>query len=134
MGAAHIAIVDANAARQLRSGRKRVETRFYRRRRLPLGRVFAGDSIHFKVSGGDIIGTTRVLRVQEYADLTPSDLRDLRLRHNRSILAPPQYWQQRRRCRYGILLWIGMLGPAKLHKRPARQYGTAWILLGRADG
>jgi hypothetical protein len=127
----HVAIVGHEAVAALRGRTKRIETRFYRRRRAPVGSIHAGDRIHFKITGGPIIGTSGVVAVREFADLSPASLRRLRALYGTSVRASARYWAARARCRYGVLIWLGSLhAPASAIRIP-RQYGTAWIVLRR---
>jgi len=132
MPAIHVAIIDARMAASLLDGRKRVESRFARQRRLPYGRVCPGDRIHFKVSGARIIGHARAIRVREFDDLSPAAMESLRWRYNRAILAPPAYWRARRRCRYGVLIWLGAFIRRASRVAIPRQYGNGWVLLSAA--
>jgi hypothetical protein len=125
----HVAIIDAHAAEALLAGRKRVETRFSRTRRAPFGRANRHDIIHFKVSGGAIIGTCSVTRVRTLADLTPSRITALRRELDRAVAAPYAYWAARRHCRYATLLWLSPLAAPPPGLRIPRQYGTAWFTL-----
>jgi hypothetical protein len=127
----HVAIVSPQAARELLSGRKRLETRFLRHWRPPLGVIRAGDIIHFKLSGGDFIGTTTATAVYQLLNLTPTTLQQLRKKLDRFIRAPGSYWRSRRSCRYGCLIWIGPLAATPTTLSIPRQYGNAWITLPR---
>ncbi len=125
----HAAIIDARLARGLLDGRKRVETRFTRQRRLPYGRISVGDEIYFKISGQDIIGHASAIRVQHFDDLTPAAIAALRQKYNHAILAPYDYWRARRDCRFGVLIWLGPVDHWACRPRIPRQYGAGWVLL-----
>ena len=129
MRSVHVAIVNRVAARQLLSGVKHVESRFYRRKRPPFGRIHTDDTVHFKLSGGSVIGSATVTRVRQFENLTPARLALLRRRYNQAVCAPAGYWHARRRCRYGLLIWISPLQPPAAGIRPPRQYGNAWLTL-----
>ena len=107
MARSHIAIVDDRFVAPLLKGVKRIETRFSRTRRVPFGSIFAGDIIHFKVSGGDIIGHCRALSVIEYDRLTPAKIDAIRRQHNHAIQAPRDYWHNRSKCLFGVLIRLG---------------------------
>jgi hypothetical protein len=125
----HAAIIDARLASGLLDGRKRVETRFARQRRLPYGRISVGDEIYFKISGQDIIGHAPAIRVQHFDDLTPAAIDALREKYNHAILAPRHYWRARRDCRFGVLIWLGPVRRWAGRARIPRQYGAGWVLL-----
>jgi hypothetical protein len=125
----HVAIVEPRFARALLSGRKRIESRFSRRRRLPYGHVSRGDQVYFKLSGNRVIGRTRIALVEQFDDLTPAAMTSLRKRYNTDILAPPTYWHARRHSRYGVLIWLERLAPLPHNLPIPRQYGSGWLLL-----
>jgi ASC-1-like (ASCH) protein len=134
MPAHHLAILRRDVVAALLSGRKRIETRFYRHRCLPLGRIRPGDVVHFKVSGGGVIGSARVTFVREFSALTPAAVDRLRRLYQDQVCAPAQYWTARRRCRYGVLIGIGPVrGPARRFPVP-RQYGGGWVVLSETVG
>jgi hypothetical protein len=125
----HVAIVNRFVAGQLLRGCKAVESRFYRRKRPPLGRIQVGDTVYFKLSGGQVIGQATVARVRQFWNLTPAGVLDLRRRYNAAVGAPPRYWRVRRRCRYGLLVWITPLSPPPAGLNVPRQYGNGWLVL-----
>ena len=127
----HVAIVRSGVAARLLSGEKTIESRFTRTRRPPFDSVSVGDVIHFKVSGGDVIGTSRVRRLVRYADLTPTRLRSLERRYGRRLATTPAYWTQRRDCRFGVLIWLTPLRPAVTPPAIPRQFGNAWVEVSR---
>ena len=127
---AHVAIVDRTAAGHLLGGTKRVESRFSQRKRPPFGRVHAGDTVYFKLSGGGLIGSARVTQVRQFQNLVPRDVCQLRREHNGDVRAPARYWNERRHCAYGLLIWITPLSPPPVGMRVPRQYGSAWLVLG----
>jgi ASC-1-like (ASCH) protein len=129
VSAVHVAIIDTGMVPGLLDGRKRVESRFARQRRLPYGCVSPGDQIHFKVSGANIIGHAPVTGVREFDDLTPAAVESLRRQYNCAILAPRTYWQARRHCRYGVLIWLGRLTSCTPPLVVPRQYGNGWMVL-----
>ena len=125
----HVAIVRPAVARALLRGVKRIETRFYHQRRPPWGRISPGDMIHFKLSGGDFIGSTQVVFVKEVAFLTPGAIDRLRRTYGRAIHAPVAYWSGRRTARYGVLIGLGLLSTPPRSVAIPRQYGCGWLVL-----
>jgi len=97
--------------------------------RPPLGRVHAGDIVHFKLSGGDFIGTARATAVYHLLNLTPTVVQRLRKELNSFVRAPLSYWHSRSLCRYACLIWISPLIAAPPGLYIPRQYGNAWITL-----
>lgn len=132
MAAIHVAIIDSYSAATLIEGRKRVESRFMRHRRIPYGYIKVGDMVYFKLTGAFIIGHCRVARVQEFCDLTPRAMEALRVQFNWAIQGPPTYWNARRCCRYGVLIWLRRFVPKPAALQIPRQYGNGWLVLDKA--
>lgn len=131
MAVTHIAIVSRDVARLIASGAKHVESRLSRDRRPPFDVVGAGDTLAFKVSGGDIIGHSVVSRVRQFACLSPLGIEMLRRRYGRQVGAPVSYWRKRRDCRYAVLIWFHRLRPGPEHLCVPRQYGGGWVVVER---
>lgn len=125
----HVAIIHQRVADALVAGRKRVETRFFQRRRSPIGRVRPGDTVHFKVSGGPVVGSAQVIYIKEFKTLTPTAIDRLRRALQSRVCAPPRYWVERRQCRYGILIGLGPLAAPAEELVVPRQYGAGWLVL-----
>lgn len=98
-----------------------------RTRRPPLGVVQAGDVVHFKIVGGPLIGSARVMGVREYADLTPDRVRRLAAQLGDVVQAPASYWRVRDNSRYGIMIRLARLSPPPARLRVPRQFGSGWI-------
>ncbi len=131
---AHLAVVWAEVVPLLVRGVKRIETRFYHTRRPPLGQIAPGDLIHFKQSGAGPVGTAQVADVKEFTALTPAAMDRLRRRFGRQIQAPPAYWALKRRCRYGVLIWLSPLKPPAPALALPRQHGAGWVVLSEPAG
>ncbi len=129
----HVAIVQRRFAELLLDGRKRIEARFYRTRRVPLGRIGPGESILFKLAAGPTFGIARVLRVRQFHDLHPARLRALRERYNAEICAPDEYWRARCGASYGVLVWVSPLAQPPRVFVP-RQHGSGWVILSSDSG
>ncbi len=125
----HVAIVGAEVAGQLVAGTKRIESRLYCQKRLPYDRIAPGDTVCFKLSGGEVIGSSTAARVLQFDDLTPQCIERLRRRYNRAVCAPRGYWRAHRHCQYGVLIWLVGFGPPPTRLRIPRQYGSGWITI-----
>ncbi len=125
----HIAIVDPQTAERLLDGSKTIESRFSQTRRAPYGLIGTGQLIHFKLAGGGIIGSCRAQYVRQYDELTPERVDFIRTIHGGQICASAEYWEERLRCRYGVLIGLGRVRPAREAVEIPRQYGNGWITL-----
>ncbi|MCH7873111.1 MAG: ASCH domain-containing protein [Planctomycetes bacterium] len=125
----HAAIVDGRHAELLRAGIKTIETRIYRHKRLPYGRIRVGDLIYFKLTGGEVFGSTKVVRIRQFENLTPAHVRRIRQRYNHAVCAEPAYWAAKRSARYAVLIWLQELRRTRTAPRIPRQYGNGWLIL-----
>jgi hypothetical protein len=125
----HVAIVSTDAGRCLTAGTKRIESRLYLHRRPPYDCIAPGDTVCFKLSGGQILAASSATRVLQFDNLTPQRIDRLHRRYNGAVCAPGRFWRARRHCRYGVLIWITDLRPAPPGLHIPRQYGTGWLTL-----
>ncbi len=61
----------------IRTGKKTIESRWYKTRRTPYGRVKKGDRIFFKESGAKITVQATVEKVHFFADFTKGELQEI---------------------------------------------------------
>lgn len=75
----HLAIMKKSwgLTRKILSGEKRVESRWYKSRYPPWGRIKAGDSVYFKDSGEPVRIVAEVEKVVQFSDLTPNRVREI---------------------------------------------------------
>lgn len=109
----HLMIVHQRYAPDLISGRKSVESRLGKDRRAPFGRVNPGDLVYLKSSGGPVFGAAKVERVDEFDDLTPADIDNLRATYEDRILGGDAYWSSKSDARYATLVWLGAVRPIR---------------------
>lgn len=69
----HIAIMKKSWGMlpKILSGEKTIESRWYKTKRAPWGKIAIGDTVYFKNSGEPVTVKARVVRVLQFADLTP---------------------------------------------------------------
>lgn len=125
----HAAIVDDRHIDLLRRGVKTIETRLYRHRRLPYNRIRAGDVVFFKPAGGEVFGSADVVRIRQYDNLTPEDVRRIRRRYNHAVCAEPEYWAERLEARFAVLIWLNGFRKTRRAPNVPRQYGSGWLIL-----
>lgn len=59
------------------SGEKKIESRWYKVKAAPWGKIGAGETIYFKNSGEPVTVKAKVDKVKVYADLTPGKVRQI---------------------------------------------------------
>jgi len=124
----HLVILKKPYLDAILDGRKQVESRFSRVRGPAFGRVLVGDRLFLKVSSGPVCATARVAAVENFQDLTPQKMIELKQQHNRYILGSDEYWRSKRSSKFGFLAWIEdvrRIEPVRISKKDWR----AWVVL-----
>ena len=124
----HLAILKKPYLDAILDGSKKVESRFSRAQRLPFGQVGQGDKIFFKISSGPVCMLASVLKVKNFAPLTPKRIINLKQRYGQSIGASGNYWASKAACKFGTLVWltdIKPIEPVLICKKDRR----AWVIL-----
>lgn len=75
----HVAIMKKSwgLTQKILTGEKKIESRWYKTRRVPWDRIKVGDSLYFKDSGDPVTIQTEVERVLQLFDLTPSRVKEI---------------------------------------------------------
>lgn len=104
----HLAIFTPPFLNLILEGKKTVEGRFSKVRCAPYGMVEVGDIVLMKESGGLVIGSFIVVKVESFENLTQEKLKELETRYSEHLCAnaDPQYWQRRRACKYATLMHV----------------------------
>lgn len=132
----HVAILRPALLRLVITGQKRLESRLYRTRRTPVGRIREGDTIFLKPTGGAVQAVCRAGAVREFRHLTVRELRLIRERYQAALRVPQGYWRVKRDSRYGVLIWLADVRRCGPVVRVPRQFGSGWVELpdGPASG
>ena len=88
----------------LLSGAKTLESRLGQDRRAPFGKVSPGDIVYIKPTGKRVVAKAVVRRVDEFEDLTPEDVKNLRETYDDRIMGGDQYWQSKADSKYATLI------------------------------
>lgn len=124
----HLAVLVEPYLQYILDGKKTVESRFGIRRTTPYGKVFKGDVILLKRSGGPVMGLCQVSEVWSYK-LDPDSWQFLRKEFTQSLCAQdPKFWEQRRSASYATLLRISSvlsIEPLPFPKQDRR----GWVVL-----
>lgn len=110
------------------NGRKRIESRFSTTKRPAFGRVLPGDTLFFKLSAGPVCATATAAVVDDFDNLTPQKMLQLKLLHNRYIVGTDEYWQGKLNSKFGFLVWlkdVHPIEPVRIQKKDWR----AWVVL-----
>ncbi|MBO6513669.1 MAG: hypothetical protein JJ974_06880 [Phycisphaerales bacterium] len=104
MSTTHLMIVHPRYIAPLLSGTKSLESRLGQDRRAPFGKVSLGDVVYIKPTGQRVIAKAIVHRVEEFEDLNPDDILNLREMYDDRIMGGDQYWESKSSARYATLI------------------------------
>ena len=124
----HLVILKRPYLDAIVSGRKQIESRFWKTRRAPFGMVDVGDTLFLKASSGPVCATAKVGAVKRFEELDAVRLSEIKRRYNNEIGGSEQYWASKRHCRYGLLVWlkdVRAIPPMRIDKKDWR----AWVVL-----
>jgi len=129
---AHLVILRKPYLDAILEGRKTIESRFTRTRRAFFDHVQPGDVLFLKQSSGPVRATARVASAEQFQNLTPAKISELKGRYNHLILGTEEYWRSKSDCPYGLLVWLTDVSPAdpvRICKRDWR----GWVVLTEKD-
>ena len=124
----HLAILKKPYLDLILSGRKTIELRLTRARRVPGPRATAGDRLFLKTSGGPVCAVATAAEVRYYEDLTPDRVAEIRRQYHEQIGGDDAVWQSMMDCRSGYLVWlrdVRTIAPVRIEKKDWR----AWVVL-----
>lgn len=129
----HLVILKGQYVEAILQGDKKVESRFTKTRREPFGKISSGDELYLKVSSGDVCGIAEVKKVEEWDSLTPQSVRKLRTKYGSLIGGDADYWKEKEKSRYGVLIWlknVRTIAKRTIQKTDRR----AWVVLKTGNG
>ncbi len=124
----HLVILKKPYLDLILSGRKTIELRLTRARRVPGPRATPGDRLFLKASGGPVCAVATAPEVRYYEDLTPDRIMEIRRQYNEQIGGDDAVWQSMMDCRSGFLVWlrdVRTIEPVRIEKKDWR----AWVVL-----
>lgn len=136
----HIAIMNKKLGLidRILSGKKTIETRWYKHKSAPYNRIKQGDVIYFKDSGGPVRAIARVQKVEQFDSLTISDCQKIIDDYGDEGLIDIQDkkaidWATGKN--YAVLIWLKDTQPVKPFDINKKGFGSgcAWITLKNID-
>lgn len=132
----HLAILrrSSGALEKIVEGRKIIESRWYAARRAPWGRIFPGDAVFFKYSGGPVEARATVQKVLQY-DLALTRAPDLLCLYGKKIGLDsselPEFARSVASKRYCILVFLTKARRVRPFRVSKAGYGspTAWVTI-----
>jgi len=115
------------------SGRKTIESRWYKNRYSPWNKIEKGDIVYFKNSGEPVTIEVEVSKVVQYSDLTPVRVKEILSKYGTKdglgIDELDKYYQMFKKKRYCLLVFLK--NPRKINPFEIDKTGygnmAAWI-------
>jgi ASC-1-like (ASCH) protein len=134
----HIAIMKKSwgLIPKILSGQKKIESRWYKSKSYPWGRIKKDDVIYFKNSGEPIFIKTEVKRVVSFSDLTPKKVKQILAKYGEDdgidknkIL---EFYRLFKNKRYCLLMFLKNPTKVKLFNINKTGFGmmSAWLTIG----
>lgn len=125
----HLAIFNAEYAKKIFSGEKKVEGRFSHIKIPPYGVVSAGDEVLIKIPGGKIVGQFIVDRVVYFDHPTGEELETIKKKYGKGLALSRTFWLEREKVSYVTLMFIKSVTkfiiPPNIKKKDLRP----WVVL-----
>jgi ASC-1-like (ASCH) protein len=124
----HLVILKRPYLESILNGDKTIELRLTKTKPAVFGRVLPGDKLFLKASGGPVYGAASVSYVEYHANLTPKQIRRLKLQHHHAIRGSDAVWDSLMNRKYGFLVWLAnvrRIDPIYIEKKDLR----AWVML-----
>lgn len=112
------------------TGEKTIESRWYKTRRAPWGRINKGDLVYFKNSGEDVSVVAKVSKVEEY-EVGPAEIYTLLEKHFSQLGVGMEYYETIKNQKYCILVHLEKVCFVNPFPVDKTGYGnmSAWISL-----
>ncbi|MFH1820303.1 MAG: hypothetical protein ABH805_00020 [Candidatus Nealsonbacteria bacterium] len=135
----HIAIMKKSwgLTDKILSGQKKIESRWYLNKTKPWDSIKQGDTIYFKDSGEPVRVKAKVSKVLQFADLTPSRVKELLNKYGKddglNQAEIPEFFKLFKNKRYGMLIFLKNPAKVKPFDINKRGFGlmSAWITVNR---
>ena len=128
----HLVILKESYIKAILQGRKTIESRFYKTRKIPFDNIAAGDILFLKPVSGLVSATAIACKVTQFSNLTAADMLNLKKKYNKYICADDSYWQAKANSKYACLIHLASakkIIPARINKKDRR----AWVMLTKKE-
>lgn len=128
MSNSHLVILKKCYLDKILDGSKPLELRLLKAAFAPYGAIAIGDRIFLKQSSGPVCAVAQVSSFQEFSNLTPAKIKQLKAIYNHLILGSDEYWQMKSDSKFAIFVWlknIRTIEPVMICKKDWR----AWVVL-----
>jgi ASC-1-like (ASCH) protein len=108
----HVAIMRKSwgLTQKILTGQKKIESRWYKVKYAPWGRIKSGETIYFKDSGEPVAVKTKVDKVIQFSDLNPRKVKEILYAYGRadglSIDEIPKFFEMFKNKKYCMLIFL----------------------------
>ena len=128
----HLVILKKPYLAKILNGSKKVELRLTKSKHHGFGKVSADDELFLKESSGFVCAKACVEKVENYENLTPEKILELKQQYNHLIGGNNEHWQSKIDSKFGFLVWlrdVKTIAPIKINKKDWR----AWVVLSERE-
>jgi len=131
----HLAIMKKSwtLTEKILSGKKKIESRWYKQKRAPWNKISAGDKIYFKDSGCPVSIMATADKILQFSDLNPAKIKEIIVKYGNEIALqnPEASFNMNKDKNYCMLIYLKnpqKIQPFHINKKG---YGnmSAWISL-----
>lgn len=111
------------------SGEKTIESRWYKTRRVPWGKIRPGDTVYFKNSGEPVTAKAKIVKVLQFSDLAIKKTREILGKYGTEIGVDDSFFEIVKDKKYCLLLFLAKPKKIKPFLISKKGFGamTAWI-------
>lgn len=113
------------------SGKKKIESRWYKSKKAPFGLISKGEIVYLKESGEFVSAKAEVEKVLTFTELNEEKIRYIIQKYGKLICITDSSFEQEKNKRYCILIFLKNAQKIKPFKINKKGYGnmTAWITI-----
>jgi ASC-1-like (ASCH) protein len=128
----HLVILKKCYLDKILDGSKPVELRLLKAAFSPYGSIVIGDKLFLKESSGPVCAIANVSSFQEYNNLTPAKISQLKAVYNHLVWGTDEYWKMKSDSKYAVFIWmrdVRKINPVMINKKDWR----AWVVLSKEN-
>jgi ASC-1-like (ASCH) protein len=137
----HVAIMKKSwgLVPKIYSGKKKIESRWYKNKSAPWGKIKNGDVVYFKNSGEPVSVKTKVEKVISFSGLTPQKVRDILNKYGKEDGIEkdkiPDFFKLFKDKKYCLLIFLN--NPKQIEPFEINKIGfgmmSAWLVVEKID-
>jgi len=100
--------VDKEMEKYMLEGKKMIESRFSKNKRLPYKQISKDDIVIVKKSSGNILAYFTIKKVL-FFDLSKTSIMEIKAKYNNELCVNDEFWISKKDCNYATLIFIDKL-------------------------